>query len=106
MFIYSKRNGTVAATMEDKISYEEKVERLERLKNLYEGYLPENNKNMIGKIYKVLVEGKSKNNDNLYTGRTSQNKVVVFEGAEDMVGKIKNIKITSEHLWYLKGEIV
>ena len=61
---------------------------------------------MIGKIYKVLVEGKSKNNDNLYTGRTSQNKVVVFEGEEDMVGKIKNIKITSEHLWYLKGEIV
>ena len=106
MFIYSKRNGTVAATMEDKVSYEEKVERLERLKNLYEGYLPENNKNMIGKIYKVLVEGKSKNNDNLYTGRTSQNKVVVFEGSEDMVGKIKNIKITSEHLWYLKGEIV
>ena len=106
MFIYSKRVGTRAASMEDKTTNEEKVERLERLKNLYEKNLPENNKKMIGKTYKVLVEGKSKNNDELYTGRTSQNKVVIFEANDEYIGKVVNIQITSEHLWYLKGKIV
>ncbi len=106
MFIYSKRIGTIAAKMEDKIPNSEKVERLERLKKLYESYLPENNLKMVGKTYKVLVEGYSKNNDKLLTGRTSQNKVVIFTGNENLIGKIVNIKITSQHLWYLKGEIV
>lgn len=106
MFIYSKRVGTRAEKMEDNTPQEEKVKRLERIKEVYEGYLPENNKKMIGNTYKVLVEGKSKNNENLYTGRTSQNKVVIFEGKEEYVGKIVNVEIISEHLWYLKGKIV
>ena len=106
MFIYSKRVGTRAEKLEDNTSSEEKVKRLERLKEVYENYLPKNNEKMIGKIYKVLIEGKSKNNDKLYTGRTSQNKVVIFEAKEDDVGKIVDVKIISEHLWYLKGEIV
>ena len=106
MFIYSKRVGTRAEKMEDNTKPEEKVKRLERLKKEYENYLPKNNEKMIGKIYKVLIEGKSKNNDKLYTGRTSQNKVVIFEAKEDDVGKIVDVKIISEHLWYLKGEIV
>ena len=106
MFIYSKRVGTRAEKMEDNTKPEEKVKRLERLKKEYENYLPDNNTKMIGKIYKVLIEGKSKNNDKLYTGRTSQNKVVIFEAKEEDVGKIVDVKIISEHLWYLKGEIV
>ena len=61
---------------------------------------------MVGKEYKVLVEGKSKNNKELYTGRTSQNKVVIFEGNDNIIGSVVNIKIVSEHLWYLKGEII
>ena len=105
MFIYSKRAGTVAAKMPDDTPNEEKVKRLERLKKLYEDILPLNNQKMIGKVYKVLVEGKSKNNKNFYTGRTSQNKVVIFEGTEEMIGEIVDIRITSEHLWYLKGKI-
>ena len=106
MFIYSKRVGTRAANMTDETKPEEKVSRLERLKALYEEMLPELNKKMIGKSYKVLVEGKSKNNDKLFTGRTSQNKVVVFEATKQDIGKIKNVEIESEHLWYLKGKIV
>jgi len=62
MFIYSKRNGTVAARMEDEVTYEEKVDRLERLKKLYEEILPALNEKMVGKKYKVLVEGKGKKN--------------------------------------------
>lgn len=106
MFIYSKRTGTIAAKMEDNTPHEEKVERLERLKKLYEEILPSLNQKMIGKEYKVLIEGKSKNNDKLYTGRTSQNKVVIFEGNNEMIGKVLNVRVTSEHLWYLRGEII
>ena len=106
MFIYSPREGTVGAKMEDHTPYEEKVNRLERLKKLYEDTLPELNKKMVGNTYKLLVEGKSKTNDKLYTGRTSQNKVVVFEATDDDIGEVVNIKIDSDHLWYLKGTIV
>lgn len=106
MFIYSKRNGTVAARMEDEVTYEEKVDRLERLKKLYEETLPALNAKMVGNTYKVLVEGKSKNNAELYTGRSSQNKVVIFEADDSYIGKVVDVKIDSEHLWYLKGTIV
>ena len=106
MFIYSPREGTVGAKMEDHTPYEEKVNRLERLKKLYEDTLPELNKKMVGKTYKLLVEGNSKTNDKLYTGRTSQNKVVIFEAADDDIGEVVNVKIDSDHLWYLKGTIV
>ena len=78
----------------------------QKKKEIYEEYLPENNKKMIGKTYKVLVEGVSKNNDKLLTGRTSQNKVVIFDGDKSNIGKIVNVEILSEHLWYLKGKIV
>ena len=106
MFIFSPREGTVAAKMEDNVSYEEKVDRLEKLKHIYEETLPMLNKKMIGNIYKVLVEGKSKTNKDLYTGRSSQNKVVIFEADDALIGKVVDIKIDSEHLWYLKGTIV
>lgn len=106
MFIYSKRVGTKAAKIEDNTPNEEKVRRLETLKKVYEEQLPYNNEKMIGKVYKVLVEGKSKNNDKLYTGRTSQNKVVIFEADEKDIGRLKNIIIDSQHLWYLKGRII
>lgn len=105
MFIYSKREGTVAANIKDDTKYEEKVDRLEELKHLYESNLPKLNKKYIGTIQKVLVEGKSKNNDKLYTGRTSSNKTVIFEADDSYIGTIQKIKIISEHLWYLKGKI-
>ena len=105
MFIYSPREGTRAAKMEDPTPHEEKVQRLERLKQVYEEKLPALNEKMVGKTYRMLIEGKSKNNDCLYTGRTSQNKVVVLEATEADVGKMREVTITSQHLWYLKGKL-
>ena len=61
---------------------------------------------MINKTYRVLVEGKSKTNNDLYTGRNSQNKVVIFKADKEDIGKIVSVKIVSQHLWYLKGEII
>ena len=106
MFIYSRRVGTPADKMENQIPEKIKHERFDRLKELYEELVEENNKKYIGNIYEMLVEGYSKTNNKLLTGRTDTNKVVVFEGKEDIIGKIVNVKIVSEHKWYLKGEII
>ena len=48
---------------------------------------------------------REKNNDDMLTGRTDSNKVVIFEGDKSLIGKMAEIKIVSEHMWYLKGEI-
>ena len=65
-----------------------------------------NNKKYVGTIQKVLVEGYSKTNNEMLTGRTNSNKVVIFEGTEELIGQVIDLKIISEHKWYLKGELV
>ena len=104
MFIYSRRVGTPADKMENQVPDEVKHERFDRLKKLAESQIAGNNQKYVNTIQKVLVEGKSKTNENMLTGRTDTNKVVNFEGTEDMIGKIVNLKIVSEHMWYLKGK--
>lgn len=104
MFIYSRRVGTPGDKMENQISEEEKHRRFNKLKTLVESQIAENNQKYVGTIQKVLVEGESKNNKDLLTGRTDSNKVVIFEGSKDLIGTIQELKIVSEHMWYLKGE--
>ena len=105
MFIYSRRVGTPGDKMENQIPEEIKHKRFERLKQLYESRIEENNQKYVNTLQKVLVEGVSKNNDKMLTGRTEKNKVVVFQGDKNLIGTIVNAKIVSEHRWYLKGEI-
>ncbi len=105
MFIYSRRVGTVADRMENQIPEEIKHQRFDKLKELYDSRVSENNEKYVGKTQKLLVEGFSKNDKNVLTGSTDTNKVVNFEGTEDLIGKIINIKITEEHKWYLTGKI-
>lgn len=106
MFIYSRRVGTRADKMENQIPEEIKHKRFDRLKQVFEESVEENNKKYVGTTQKILVEGYSKNNQDMLTGRTDTNKVVIFEGPEKLIGKIINIKIISEHKWYLKGEVL
>ena len=106
MFIYSRRVGTPGDKMENQIPEEIKHRRFDKLKKLVEKQIEENNKKYVGKVERVLVEGKSKNNELMLTGRTDSNKVVVFEGNNDLIGKAINLKIVSEHMWYLKGEMI
>ena len=103
MFIYSIREGTPGAKMENQIPEDIKHKRFDRLKALVESQIENNNKKYIGTIQKVLIEGKSKNNENTFTGRTDSNKVVIIDGKEDTVGKVIDVEIISEHMWYLKG---
>ena len=106
MFIYSRRVGTPGDKMPNQVPEEIKHERFDRLKQLVESQIAENNQKYVGTIQKILVEGPSKNNPALLTGRTDSNKVVVFEGNKDVINKMVNLKIVSEHMWYLKGEEV
>ena len=106
MFIYSRRVGTPADKMENQVPEEQKHIRFNKLKMLVEQQIANKNKQYIDTKQKVLVEGKSKNNDNMLTGRTDSNKVVIFEGEDNLIGKVIDLKIVSEHMWYLKGKII
>ena len=107
MFIYSIREGTAASKREDQVPENIKHIRFDKLKNLYEARVDENNEKYIGTIQKLLIEGYSKNDSTTLTGRTDTNKVVIFEPNESQkIGDIINVKITEAHKWYLKGEIV
>ncbi len=106
MFIYSRRVGTPGDKMENQIPEEIKHERFDRLKQLVEKQIAMKNKEYIGTIQQVLIEGKSKTNETMLTGRTDSNKVVVLEGEDSLIGKNISLKIVSEHMWYLKGEVV
>ena len=103
MFIYSRRVGTPGDRMENQVPENIKHERFDRLKNLVEGQISENNQKYVGTVQKVLVEGFSKTNNEFLTGRTDSNKVVNFVGCKEMIGKMIDLKIVSEHMWYLKG---
>ena len=105
MFIYSRREGTVADRMENQIPEEIKHKRFDKLKDLYDSRVSENNEKYIGTTQKILVDGYSKNDKTTLTGRTDTNKVVNFEGKEELIGKMIDIKITEEHKWYLTGKI-
>lgn len=105
MFIYSRREGTVADKMENQIPEEIKHKRFDRLKELFDSRVSENNQKYIGTTQKILVDGYSKNDKETLTGRTDTNKVVNFKGNKDLIGKMINIKITEEHKWYLSGKI-
>ena len=104
MFIYSRRIGTPGDKMENQVPEEIKHKRFDRLKELVESQIAENNQKYVGTIQKVLVEGPSKNNPELLTGRTDSNKVVIFEGDKSLINQIIDLKIVSEHMWYLKGD--
>ena len=105
MFIYSRRVGTPGDKMENQIPDEIKHERFNKLKSLVESQIQNNNNKYVGTMQRILVEGFSKNNPNMLSGRTDSNKVVIFEGKENLINKVIDIKIVSEHMWYLKGEL-
>ncbi len=107
MFIYSKREGTVADKREDQVPEEIKHKRFDKLKELYESRVDENNEKYLNTIQSLLIEGKSKNNEQMLEGRTNTNKVVIFNpNEENKIGDIVSVKIIETHKWYLKGEIV
>ena len=105
-YLYSIREGTPAAKMENQVPDIEKHERFQRLLDVIKPISLESNQNLIGKTVKILIEGISKNDDTMLTGRTEGNKLVHVKGDLNLISKIVNVKITSAKTWFLQGEIV
>ena len=103
-FIYSPRVGTPAAKMDDNVSEEEKKKRFNSLVEVVGESAKKRNDVYVGKVVKVLVEGYSKKNKNIFSGYSEENKLVNFKGNEGMIGKIVDVKITTSKTWTLEGE--
>lgn len=106
MYMYSKRNWTPAASMEDQIPHEVKMDRLKRLMNLQTHVSKEQSLKYLGNEEIVLVEGPSEKNHDVFTGRTDSNKFVLFPADKGLISKFVKIKIKEVKTWTLYGEIV
>ena len=105
-FIFSKREGTPAATMPDDVTLDEKNERLHKLNELVNKYSLENNQKYLNKIVPVLIEGYSEKDKSMLMGYTDTMKLVNVKGAENNIGKIVDVKITDVKTFSMDGEIV
>ncbi|HBK52974.1 MAG TPA: tRNA (N6-isopentenyl adenosine(37)-C2)-methylthiotransferase MiaB, partial [Syntrophomonas wolfei] len=104
-FMYSQRSGTRAAEFAEQIPLEEKKQHLERLNRLQYQIATEINQELQGSIQEVLVEGPSKTNPQKLTSRTRSNRIVIFSGEKDLIGRLINVKITEAKTFSLFGEI-
>jgi tRNA-2-methylthio-N6-dimethylallyladenosine synthase len=103
-FKYSDREGTRAAGFRNKILEPEKIDRLAELQKLQKGVTLRKNKEMIGQVVEVLIEGASRKNDQI-TGRTSNNKIVNFSYNNSIIGSLIKVKIMSACANSLRGEV-
>ena len=107
MFKYSERKGTFASkNLPDDVPEEVKLRRLQEMIDLQMELSLESNKRDIGKEFEVLVEGYSKRSREQLSGRTSQNKVVLFENQGQKVGDLVRVKIKDASAITLFGDIL
>ncbi|RGD74605.1 tRNA (N6-isopentenyl adenosine(37)-C2)-methylthiotransferase MiaB [Anaerofustis stercorihominis] len=104
-FIYSKREGTKAAVMDGQIDEKTVKDRFDRLLKLHDEIVLKQNKKYLNREVDILIDGKSKTNDNVLTGRTSSFKLVNFTGKGE-TGDIVKVKITDVHTFHLSGEVI
>ena len=104
-FIYSKREGTPAANMENTLTDEEKNDRLYKLNELVNEYANINNQKYLNKIVLVLLEDFSEKNEMLM-GYTDTMKLVNVKADKKYLGQIVKVKITSVKTWSMDGEMV
>ncbi len=101
---YSPRKGTPAATMKDQIPQEEKRRRLGEVNRLQTEVAREINRALVGRVYRVLVDGPAAKGD-LLQGRTDTDKVVLFPGDVALAGTFVDVKITDSESWSLRGQL-
>ena len=102
-FIYSPREGTAAAKLEDIVPLKEKEQRLYKLNEHLNKYFLISNKNMMDKIVDVLVEGR--NEKGKLFGYTDTLKLINFEGEDSLIGQIIKVKVIDAKTWSLDGEV-
>ena len=105
-FIYSRREGTPAAKMDDPVSAEEKSRWFKELTDLQETISASQMKLHQGKTYKCYVYGKGKLGDNYIAARNDGNLIIEFEGDESLIGTFQNIKVIEPLTFVMRGELV
>ncbi|WP_126939075.1 tRNA (N6-isopentenyl adenosine(37)-C2)-methylthiotransferase MiaB [Veillonella sp. VA142] len=106
-FIYSKRSGTPAAEFEEQVPEEVKRVRLQALMDVQNEISLELNQAMEGKVYDIIVEGPSRTDENMWFGRTSGNKMVLFPKQDGLnVGDIVDVRIDKGQTWVLYGTVL
>ena len=104
IFRYSKRKDTPAAEMDEQLSDKIKEERNQTLLRIQGELTTSKNAKLIGTVQQVLCEGPSKTNKERLSGRTSQNKIVIFDGnAERMAGQLLDVRIEDSTGYTLYG---
>jgi len=104
-FIYSKRPGTIAASLPDDVDQTVKKQRLAVIQDKLNKNTEKISRSMIGSIQKVLVEGHSKKGSTL-SGRTENMRTTHFQGNEDLIGQIVSVKITEGFANSLQGKLI
>ena len=105
-FLYSKRSGTPAAAMIDQVPDAVKHVRLHRLMQEQNTISREINEALMGAELEVMVEGASKNDAAVWSGRTRTNKIVLFPHGAERAGDFVQVRVTQPQTWVLKGEVV
>lgn len=105
-FLYSIREGTKAAELQEQIPNDVKHRRFQRLLDILHPIGLAANRKLIDQELEVLVEDVSKNDPSKLNGRTRSNKLVHFNGEKDIIGTIVNVKIDNVKTFTLEGTIV
>ena len=106
VFRYSQRRGTPAATMPDQIDERIKEERNQDLLQVVNESSHRRLERLVGRDVEVLCEGQSKTNPERLMGRTRTNKIVVFQGCDELVGELVNVRIEQANGFSLYGTTI
>jgi len=109
-FLYSKREGTPAATMDGEVPADIAQKRFDRLVECVQTSARYRNEQLVGNTQEALIEGLSKRDKTMMTGRTHGAKVIHIPlppGAhiDDFAGKILSAKVVEASTWFLRGEL-
>ncbi len=106
IFHYTDRHGTKACSLQDKIPYKIKIQRLRNLNALQRGISKQRNEQLIGKTMEVLFHGPSSRGTGSLAGRTGSNKVVNCPAPSELIGKSVMVKIRKASIHSLAGTLI
>lgn len=105
-FIYSKRTGTKAALIQDRISDEEKSRRMREFLEVQREISSEAYKRFKGRTMRVLADGESRKKKGFISGKSNDFIIVEFEGDKSLIGQFVDVRITDTKNWAVIGEII
>ena len=103
-YVYSKRSGTPAASMEDQVDKDVIKDRFDRLLALLKETSAKNCKKKVGDIDRVLIEEENTHEEGMLTGRLENNLLVHFRGCKEQIGTMADVKLVEEKGFYYMGE--